>query len=149
MGISVSRPVLLHLPDAVSDADLVSRAVGGDRWGREMLYRRHAGYLLGMAARLLASRGDAEEVVQDTVVVGFERLGTLREPGAVRGWLAQIAVNLVRRRMRRARVLRFVGLDRGRGGGAGRERDAGGAGGSADDATLAALAAPGLDAEAR
>src|SRR4051812_19199211 len=153
MVISVSRPILLHLPpapDAVSDADLVARAVAGDRWAREMLYRRHAAYLLGMAARLLASRGDAEEIVQDTFVVGFDRLGALRDPAAVRGWLAQIAVNMVRRRMRRARVLRFVGLDRDSarqgGGGAGA---GGGWGARGGDATLAALAAPGLDAEGR
>jgi RNA polymerase sigma-70 factor (ECF subfamily) len=132
MGSSVSRPVLLHVPAAPSDADLVARAVAGDRWAREVLYRRHAGYLLGMTARLLASRGDAEEVVQDAFVLGFEQLGALRDPGAVRGWLAQIAVSLVRRRMRRGRLLRLLGLDRG-----------------ADDATLESLAAPGVDAEGR
>ena len=49
-----------------------------------------------MTVRLLANRGEAEEVVQDTFVTAFEQLGALREPAAVRGWLGQIAVNLVR-----------------------------------------------------
>jgi RNA polymerase sigma-70 factor (ECF subfamily) len=78
------------------------------------------------------SRGEAEDVVQDTFVIAFGQLKTLRAPAALRGWLAQIAVSLVRRRLRRGRLLRLLGLDRG-----------------ADDATLAALAAPGLDPEAR
>jgi RNA polymerase sigma-70 factor, ECF subfamily len=134
MAISAKRPdgpVLLRMPDSVGDAELVDRAIRGDRWCREVLYRRHAGYLLGLATRLCANRGDAEEIVQDAFIAGFEQLGTLREPGALRGWLGQIAVNLVRHRLRRQRLLRLLGLDRG-----------------AADATLEALAAPGLHPEA-
>ena len=92
-----------------------------------MLYRRHASGLLAMTTRLLANRGEAEEVVQDTFVTGFEQLPALREAAAFRAWLGQIAISLVRRRIRRRRLARLCGLDRG-----------------ADDATLAALAAPGL-----
>src|SRR5678809_774122 len=122
MGVLVSHTVLLQSSDAASDAQLVARAIEGDRWGREMLYRRHATYLLAIAARLLGNRGEGEEVVQDTFVTAFEQLRTLREPAALRGWLAQIAVSLVRRRLRRGRLMRVLGLDRG-----------------ADDATLCAL----------
>ena len=132
MGVLVSHTVLLQSADAASDAQLVARAIEGDRWGREMLYRRHATYLLAIAARLLGNRNEGEEVVQDTFVTAFEQLHQLREPGAVRGWLAQITISLVRRRMRRGRLMRVLGLDRG-----------------TDDATLAALAAPGTDANQR
>jgi RNA polymerase sigma-70 factor (ECF subfamily) len=125
-----SGPVLLRMPDPASDAELVRRAVAGESWSREVLYRRHAGYLLGLAVRLLANRGEAEEIVQDAFLAGFERLETLREPEALRGWLAQIAVNLVRHRLRRQRLARLFGLDRG-----------------AEDATLEAFAAPGLHPE--
>jgi RNA polymerase sigma-70 factor (ECF subfamily) len=127
-----SGPVLLRLPDAASDVDLVARAAEGDRWSREVLYRRHAGYVLGFASRLLASRGDAEEIVQDTFLAAFEHMGTLREPGALRVWLGQIAINRVRHRLRRGRLMRFLGLDRG-----------------ADDATLEALASPDVPPELR
>jgi RNA polymerase sigma-70 factor (ECF subfamily) len=130
MKASVSHSLLLRSSDALTDAELVGRALGGDRWGREMLYRRHAAYLLGMTARLLANRGEAEEVVQDTFVTAFAQLATLREPSALRAWLSQIAVSLVRRRIRRVRFLRLLGLDRG-----------------ADDATMDALAAPGTSAD--
>ena len=133
MAISAKRPdgpVLLRMPDSVSDAELVDRATRGDRWSREVLYRRHAGYLLGLATRLLANRGDAEEVVQDAFISGFEQLATLRDAGALRVWLGQITVNLVRHRLRRLRLLRALGLDRGA------------------DASLEALAAPGLHPEA-
>jgi RNA polymerase sigma-70 factor (ECF subfamily) len=132
MAISAkSGPILLRLPETASDADLVRRAAGGERWSREVMYRRHASYLLGFVTRLMGNRGDAEEIVQETFLAGFERLGTLREPEALRVWLAQIAVNLVRHRLRRLRLTRLLGLDRG-----------------AEDATLEALAAPGTHPEA-
>lgn len=132
MGALVSHSLLLRASDLVSDAELVSRAQAGDRWAREMLYRRHAGRLLALSTRLLANRGDAEEVVQDTFITGFAQLSTLRDPNAVGAWLGQIAVSLVRRRIRRARLLRRLGLDRG-----------------ADDATLEMLGDPGLSPEDR
>jgi RNA polymerase sigma-70 factor (ECF subfamily) len=125
MKAVVTHSALLRVSEAIGDAELVARARTGDRWSREMLYRRHAAPLLGLAARLLSNRGEAEDVVQDTFVTAFEQLATLREPAALRGWLAQIAVSFVRRRIRKRRMLRVIGLDRG-----------------ADDATLDALAAP-------
>jgi RNA polymerase sigma-70 factor (ECF subfamily) len=129
MAFSRAQPSILPLPaaDALGDAELVGRARSGDRWSRDVLYRRHVRYLLAISTRLLSNRSEGEEVVQDTFIVGFEQLGTLREPAALRSWLARIAVNLVRRRLRRGRLLRFLGLDR-----------------APDDATLAELAAPTL-----
>ena len=76
MGVLVSHTILLQSSDGASDAQLVARAIDGDRWGREMLYRRHATYLLAIAARLLGNRGDGEEVVQDTFVTAFEHCRT-------------------------------------------------------------------------
>lgn len=119
----VSHSLLIRASDALTDAELVARAAGGDRWGREMLYRRHAAHLLGMTARLLGNSAEAEEIVQDTFVTAFAELASLREPASLRAWLAQIAVSLVRRRWRRARLLRLLGFDR-----------------SGADATLEALA---------
>jgi RNA polymerase sigma-70 factor, ECF subfamily len=104
---------LVPSADAVADAELVARALEGDRWSRDVLYRRHVHYLLAIATRLLRNGSEGEEVVQDAFVVGFEQLATLRDPAAFRSWLARIAVSLVRRRMRRARLIRFLGLDRG------------------------------------
>ena len=125
MGELVSVSIPIRAAEGLTDAQLVARAVDGERWGREMLYRRHAGSLLAMTTRLIGNRGEAEEIVQDTFVTGFEQLHMLREGGAVRAWLGQIAVSLVRRRIRRLKLARLVGLDRG-----------------ADDATLDSLADP-------
>jgi RNA polymerase sigma-70 factor (ECF subfamily) len=127
MAFSSNQPSLLPSADALGDAELVGRALGGDRWSRDVLYRRHAHHLLAISTRLLSNRSEGEEVVQDAFVVAFEQLGKLREPAALRPWLIRIAVNLARRHLRKGRLLRILGLDR-----------------SPDDATLAALAAPTL-----
>src|SRR5436309_823611 len=97
-----------HPPDAI----LVERAQGGDRQAQEAIYRRHVRYIAGMAQRLLRDHSDAEDVVQDAFVIAHQQLASLRDGAALRGWLAQIAVSQVRRKLRRRRLLRFFGLDR-------------------------------------
>jgi RNA polymerase sigma-70 factor (ECF subfamily) len=111
--------------EAISDQELVARAQGGDAWAEEKLYRRHVRYVFGLAARLLRNSIEAEDVVQDTFAIALEQMRSLRDGAALRGWLAQIAVSQARRRLRRRRLLRVLGLDS-----------------SADDATLEALAEP-------
>lgn len=53
-----------------------------------------------------------EDVVQETFFLAFTRLKDLRHADSFRAWLIQIAVRLVRRRFRRRRLLRALGLDR-------------------------------------
>jgi len=92
------------------DSDLVRRAIDGDRWAEEMLYRRHAAALLGVCTRLLRHRSDAEDVVQDAFVDALEQLNALRNPSQFRSWLTGIAVHKVHRRLRRRKLLRALGL---------------------------------------
>ena len=139
----MTRPILLPVPNAPSDAELVARAVEGERFGRELIYRRHAAYLLAMVTRLVSSRDAAEAIARETFVLAWKRLGELaattatgEESANVRLWLSRIAVSLARRRLRRARLLRLIGF--------GAERDSGD-----HDATLAALAPVDLRHEAR
>jgi RNA polymerase sigma-70 factor (ECF subfamily) len=100
------------LPNAseLDDAALVSRARGGDRWAEEALYHRHVDYVMGMAVRLLGNRQDAEDAIQETFALALDRLRGLREPESFRGWLATIAVRLIRRRLRRTKLLASLGL---------------------------------------
>lgn len=95
-----------------SDAELVARARAGDHAGEELLYRRHAPSVLRLATRLLRSREDAMDVLQDAFVTAFEDIAQLREPGAARAWIHRIAVRLVHRRFRRRRLLGLLGLDK-------------------------------------
>jgi RNA polymerase sigma-70 factor, ECF subfamily len=92
------------------DAALVSRARTGDRAAEEQLYRAHAPGVLRLAARLLRSRDEAMDVLQDSFVAAFEELTDLRDDTAFRAWVQRIAVRLVHRRFRRRKLLALLGL---------------------------------------
>jgi RNA polymerase sigma-70 factor (ECF subfamily) len=94
----------------ITDAELVGRAQKGDRWAEEMLYRRHAGFVTGLCSRLLRHALDAEDTVQDAFVDVLEQLERLRDPAMFRRWLTGIAVHKAHRRLRRRRLLRWLGL---------------------------------------
>jgi RNA polymerase sigma-70 factor, ECF subfamily len=99
------------LGDSDEDARLVHRVRAGERAAEELLYRRHVQYIGGLLIRLLGGRANAEDAIQETFVIAFEQMGTLRNPLALRGWLAQIAVSQARRTFRRKKLLRALGLD--------------------------------------
>jgi RNA polymerase sigma-70 factor (ECF subfamily) len=92
------------------DASLVVRAQSGDRTAEEAIYRRHVRYIGGLVIRLLGDRAEAEDCVQETFAIALGRIGSLRDGDALRGWIAQISVNLVRRRFRRRRLMRIFGI---------------------------------------
>lgn len=119
-------------PRGDDDASLVARARAGDRAAEEAIYRRHVRYVGAIALHLCGRHQDAEDIVQDVFTLALPRLDQLRDPAALRGWLARIAVSRCTRRIRRRRILRFVGLDDG-----------------AADAPLHRLCAPEVDPETR
>jgi len=88
-------------PSAPTDAELVERARRGDDAALEILYRRHAGMVIGLAHRLLGRRDEVDDVVQDVFLTAFEKLGTLRDPQAFGSWVGGITVRKARRRMSR------------------------------------------------
>jgi RNA polymerase sigma-70 factor (ECF subfamily) len=95
-----------------SDASLVRRARAGDTQAAAALYRRHLNYVLGMSVRMIGTRADGEDVTQEVFAIALERLDSLSDPGAFRAWAAQIAVNLIRKRIRRQQLVRLLGMDR-------------------------------------
>jgi RNA polymerase sigma-70 factor, ECF subfamily len=98
--------------DDAEDAQLVERALAGDRGAEEAIYKRHVGYVAGMVLRLLVDQAETEDIVQDTFALALQELPRLRQRSSLRAWLAQIAVSQVHRRFRRRRLLRLLGLDR-------------------------------------
>lgn len=113
LSASPSEPTagVAHLPSGVPDALLVERAREHDRGAESLLYRRHAGPLLGMTGRLLRNTHLAEDTVQDAFVRAFERLHQLKDPAMFRSWLLSIVISLVKKRLRRQRLLTWVGLE--------------------------------------
>lgn len=94
---------------APADADraLVRLAAGGDTGAFEALYRRHAGRVHGVLARLVGfDRARAEDLAQETFVRAWQALPGYRFESAFSTWLHRLAVNtaLMDLRARRSRV---------------------------------------------
>jgi RNA polymerase sigma-70 factor (ECF subfamily) len=77
----------------------------------EEIYRRYAAYVAAVVVRVTGRRGEVEDLVQDVFVEAARGLARLREPEAVKGWLATIAVRVTRRRLRLRRLRRALGLE--------------------------------------
>ena len=77
----------------LDDATLVARARDGDVPAYEQLVLRYQGQMFRLAMRMLASRGDAEDAVQDVFLAVWRRLGQLQEDAAFVGWLYRMTTN--------------------------------------------------------
>jgi RNA polymerase sigma factor (sigma-70 family) len=88
-----------------SDADLVKRALAGDRAAFGPLVERHRSILLRLAHRMLGDPAEAEDVAQEACLHAFLSLSRLRAPERFGAWLYGIAVNLCRLRLRARRSI--------------------------------------------
>lgn len=83
-----------HFPDRprlVTDETLVGRAVGGDVAAFETLVHRHGPLMRAYTSRIVGSGTEADDVVQESFIIAWRQLPTLRHPGSVRSWLMRIA----------------------------------------------------------
>lgn len=91
------------------EADLVRRAVNGDRRSFEALYRRHVRRVFGVIWRLVGGiEARAEELTQDAFVKAWQALPSFRADSAFSTWLHRLAVNTALMNLR----ARSGGMDR-------------------------------------
>lgn len=83
-------------PSDPADAELVARALTGERAALEQLVRRHyrGAYIVALA--VLNSPADAEDVCHDALVRAADRLEECRHPDRFGGWLRTIVRNQAR-----------------------------------------------------
>lgn len=93
-------------PDGLEEATVVGRAQDGDLAAFELIVRRYQGPVFRLAYRMLGDRGEAEDVVQDCLVLVWRKLPTLTDVVAFRRWIYQLAtrrcLSVLRTRTRRA-----------------------------------------------
>jgi RNA polymerase sigma-70 factor, ECF subfamily len=76
--------------ESASDALLATRAAEGDEGAFRVLVRRHAPYLRAFATRMLSSSADADDVVQESLIVAWRSLDSLSDRSKVRSWMSSI-----------------------------------------------------------
>ncbi len=75
------------------DAALVRRAQKGDRYAFEWLVRAHEAKMYTLAARVLGSREEAADAVQEALVRAWLALPKFRGDASFSTWLYRIVVN--------------------------------------------------------
>lgn len=80
-------------PAGAGEPGLVEQARGGDLRAYEALVQDHTDRAFGLALRIVRSKPDAEEVVQDAFVRAWKALPGFRADAAFGTWLYRIVTN--------------------------------------------------------
>jgi len=85
---------------AESDAVAVERTLAGDRDAYRVLVERHSHNVFRLAYRMTGNRHDAEDVVQEAFLRGYQKLGQFAARSNFGTWVYRIAANYAIDRMR-------------------------------------------------
>lgn len=88
----------------VSDAIAVERTLAGDRDAYRVLVERHSRMVYGMAYRMTGDAHEAEEVVQEAFVRGYQKLRQFAGQANFGTWVYRIAANYAIDRIRQRKV---------------------------------------------
>lgn len=100
--------------EAVDDAAVVAGVLANDPHLRTELFDRYAPYVGRVLSRILGADDEIPDLIHDVFVLALRDLRNLRDPNALKGWLASLAVHTARgyiRRRTRRRWLRFFAPD--------------------------------------
>jgi RNA polymerase sigma-70 factor (ECF subfamily) len=89
---------------------LVAAAQRGELRAQEVLVKKYGLMVNGLCFRLLGSREDLDDLVQESFLQAFRSLKTLDKPEAFRGWLSAIVVRTAHNLIRRRRLMSRLGL---------------------------------------
>ncbi len=92
-SVATSMNLMTSNEVRLDDVTLVVRARDGDLRAYGELVYRYQGPLFRLAVRMLASRGDAEDVVQEVFLTAWRGLASLHEEAAFVGWVYRMVTN--------------------------------------------------------
>jgi RNA polymerase sigma factor (sigma-70 family) len=91
---------LVNIDVLLSDSELVRAARAGDATSLAVLLERHRAGMYAVVLGVLGYRPDAEDAVQDAMVVAMGRIDEVRDPAAIDAWLRMVVRNNCRMRLR-------------------------------------------------
>ncbi len=93
----------------LSDSELVRIALSGDRQAYGRLFERHERSVLAAALAVLGNYHTAQDVTQETFVIAYTRLGSLRKRASFGAWARKIARHEAIAALRRGRQTQNAG----------------------------------------
>jgi len=98
------------LEDRDPDRGVLERAAAGDHESFGLLVERHQERLFRLCHRMLGDAEEAREATQDVFLKAFRGAASYKPRGRVYTWLYRIAVNHCLNRLRRRKIVRFLGF---------------------------------------
>lgn len=83
----------------VTDAELVSRTLAGDREAFGKIVSRYQILICSLAYSRIGHLGQSEDVAQETFITAWKQLRSLREPEKLRRWLCGIVRNRTKKHL--------------------------------------------------
>jgi RNA polymerase sigma factor (sigma-70 family) len=79
-----------------TDDNLVQLSILGDPAAFVELMRRYQGSLVALIRRLANDADEAEDLLQETLLLAWQHIGKVQHPARVQAWLLQVARNCCR-----------------------------------------------------
>ncbi len=94
----------------MTDAELYDRLARGDARAPVLAWRAYSVMVRGLVVRAVGPHAEVEDLVQNVFVVFFRKIGSLKDPNALRSFLFGITLREIRTELRRRRVRKWLTL---------------------------------------
>lgn len=89
----------------ISESDLISGCLQGDRRMQEALYNRFSPRMYAVCLRYAGNAEEAQDILQEGFIKVFKKIDSFRSEGSFEGWVRRIFVNTAIEHFRRKRYL--------------------------------------------
>jgi RNA polymerase sigma-70 factor (ECF subfamily) len=72
---------------------VIERCLEGDIKAQYQLYKQYSKAMYNIAMRFMDNKMDAEDILQDSFIIAFNRLGELKNKDVFGSWLKRIVIN--------------------------------------------------------
>ena len=87
-----------------SDHSIVRAVLAGDKEAYGALVRAHSAAVFRVAYRITGNEGEAEEIVQEAFLRGYQQLGSFEQRSSFGTWIYRVAVNCALNRISRVGI---------------------------------------------
>jgi RNA polymerase sigma-70 factor (ECF subfamily) len=111
LPVDAGRRGQAHFKLRPKDAELLQRLRRGDAAAFKEMVDQFSDELFGLAYSLTGNAADAEDVLQQTFLGAFRRIGAFEGRSSIKTWLVRIVANQASKSRRSRRIRRAVPID--------------------------------------
>jgi len=107
----LANAVLLAADRSLTDDVIISHVLLGNKEEFEILVRRYNNLLYKTARGILSTENDIEDIMQETYIRGYEKLGQFRNEAKFSTWLTRILINCALQHINKLKGKEHLSLD--------------------------------------